>query len=93
MESNNGVPIEKVLASILIFNESDVVKTFLDNLEEKGIKGIALATLRKSDRLFTSHDEYKSLFEPLVYSNLIVAYRNRGEKRRSSSFVECIQEN
>lgn len=77
MESQ-GVPIYKVLASYILRSNVKRIEEFLNKLEEKGPKGMALATLRRSERLLFSDNYY--FLGPNVYKNLMIMYRRRGEK-------------
>ncbi|ESQ45496.1 hypothetical protein EUTSA_v10011092mg [Eutrema salsugineum] len=74
------VPIENVLASHILVSTVEYIEEFFDKLEDKGPKGIALATLRRSERLLFTDDDYKYFMEPRDYEDLMMTYRRRGEK-------------
>ncbi|XP_024013587.1 uncharacterized protein LOC112087810 [Eutrema salsugineum] len=90
---SEGVPIEQVLASYIYFASEQIrTEKFLDKLEEKGPKGVALATLRRSERLLFT-DDYKYIMRQMVYRRLMMMYVTRGEKQDLRRLWNLAKEN
>ncbi|CAN8268200.1 unnamed protein product [Cochlearia groenlandica] len=81
-EGYHGIYFKRRVLSSMLSSSNPLMLLFdfLRLLEFIRPKVEALATLRKSERLFTSHaKEHNGVYKLLVYSNHIIAYKHRGK--------------